>query len=186
MSKRAFIIHGWGGYPEEGWFPWLKSELQKLGFEVIAPLMPKTDEPEIESWVGKANEVVNEIDENTYFIGHSIGCQAILRFLEQKEGQVGGIILVAPWLEVSGIEEDIEIARPWLETPIDGEKIADMTENKLAIFSDNDPFVPMSNTSILKERFGFETLVIPNSGHFSGDDGITELPAVLETIKNWQ
>ena len=24
MTKRAFIIHGWDGYPDEGWFPWLK------------------------------------------------------------------------------------------------------------------------------------------------------------------
>ena len=27
--KRAFIIHGWDGYPAEGWFPWLKRELEK-------------------------------------------------------------------------------------------------------------------------------------------------------------
>ena len=27
--KRVFIIHGWDGYPEEGWFPWLKEELEK-------------------------------------------------------------------------------------------------------------------------------------------------------------
>ena len=26
--RRVFIIHGWGGYPEEGWFPWLKKELK--------------------------------------------------------------------------------------------------------------------------------------------------------------
>jgi hypothetical protein len=28
-AKRVFIIHGWEGYPEEGWFPWLKKELEK-------------------------------------------------------------------------------------------------------------------------------------------------------------
>ena len=26
--QRVFIIHGWDGYPEEGWFPWLKKELE--------------------------------------------------------------------------------------------------------------------------------------------------------------
>ena len=27
--KRAFIIHGWGGHPEERWYPWAKNELEK-------------------------------------------------------------------------------------------------------------------------------------------------------------
>ena len=35
--KRVFIIHGWGGYPEEGWLPWLKKELEKNGFKVFVP-----------------------------------------------------------------------------------------------------------------------------------------------------
>jgi len=32
-NKRVFIVHGWGGHPEEGWFPWLKKELERRGFE---------------------------------------------------------------------------------------------------------------------------------------------------------
>lgn len=32
MAKRVFLIHGWEGYPEEGWRPWLK---KKLGAEAI-------------------------------------------------------------------------------------------------------------------------------------------------------
>lgn len=35
--KKAILIHGWEGYPEEGWRPWLKGELEKHGFEVIIP-----------------------------------------------------------------------------------------------------------------------------------------------------
>ena len=31
-AKRVFIVHGWGGHPDEGWFPWLSSE---LGSEII-------------------------------------------------------------------------------------------------------------------------------------------------------
>lgn len=51
MTKRAFIIHGWDGYPDEGWFPWLKTELEKNGFQVHVPAMPKSAEPKIEAWV---------------------------------------------------------------------------------------------------------------------------------------
>ena len=44
-GKRAFIIHGWDGYPEEGWFPWLKAELEQRGFTVEIPSMPHPAEP---------------------------------------------------------------------------------------------------------------------------------------------
>ncbi len=40
MAKRAFIIHGWGGKPDEHWLPWLAGELEKNGFDVIVPAIP--------------------------------------------------------------------------------------------------------------------------------------------------
>jgi len=77
MKKRVFIIHGWGGSPEGGCLPWLKSELEKNNFEVLAPQMPNTEEPKIEEWVSYLSEFVGEIDENTCFVGHSIGCRLV-------------------------------------------------------------------------------------------------------------
>jgi len=43
--KRAYIIHGWDGYPEEGWFPWLKKELENKGYHVEIPSMPNSKHP---------------------------------------------------------------------------------------------------------------------------------------------
>ena len=34
MVKRVFVVHGWDGHPAEGWFPWLKKELEKRGYLV--------------------------------------------------------------------------------------------------------------------------------------------------------
>jgi esterase/lipase len=47
MQKRVFLIHGWEGYPEEGWRPWLKNELEKIGFTVFVPSMPNTKHPKM-------------------------------------------------------------------------------------------------------------------------------------------
>mgnify|MGYP001569945392 CR=1 FL=1 len=74
MNKRVFLIHGWEGNPENAWFPWLKKELKARNFEVIVPEMPDTEKPEIKSWIKKLKETVGRADEETYFIGHSIGC----------------------------------------------------------------------------------------------------------------
>ncbi|MCD6229864.1 MAG: alpha/beta hydrolase [Candidatus Diapherotrites archaeon] len=51
MAKKAFIIHGWEGFPEEGWFPWLKQQLENNGFTVCVPEMPDTKHPKINEWV---------------------------------------------------------------------------------------------------------------------------------------
>lgn len=78
-QKRVFIIHGWDGSPQNCWFPWLKNELEKKGFSVGVPPMPHPEIPTISDWVNCIAVAVGQPDENTFFVGHSIGCQAILR-----------------------------------------------------------------------------------------------------------
>jgi len=98
--KRVFIIHGWGGFPGEGWFPGLKKELEKKNFKVEVPSMPDSEHPKIETWIPFLKKVVGKLDEETYFVGHSIGCQTILRYLEKENKKCGKVILVAPWMNL--------------------------------------------------------------------------------------
>lgn len=183
--KRAFIIHGWGGYPEEGWFPWLKSELEKHGFIVSVLAMPHPDEPTIDDWVGTLAHTVGTPNADTYFVGHSIGCQTILRYLETIDTPVGGAVCVAGFFDLLGLETDDEraVAQPWLHTPIDFEKISTVCPRITAIFSDNDPFVSLKESSVaFKEKLGAKIVIEHDKGHFSGSDGITELPSALQAV----
>ena len=184
--KRIFIVHGWDGNPEEGWFPWLKKELEAKGFEVSVPQMPKPSEPKIEAWVPHLSKIAGEVDEDTFFVGHSIGCQTILRYLESLsvDKKVGGAAFVAGWVTLMNLEtdEEKEIASPWLTTPIDFEKVKQHTKKFFAVFSDNDEVVPQENKRLFEERLSAQIAIEHNKGHFSGSDGVTELPIVLEKI----
>lgn len=189
MKKRVFIIHGWGGNPEEGWFPWLKKELEAKGFEVRVPAMPDTENPEIETWVSYLAKSVGMPDENTYFVGHSIGCQTILRYLDSlpEDAKVGGVVLVAGWVSLTPMatrtEEEKEIVMPWYKNPIDLQKVKKQSKKITAIFSDNDPFVPLKeNSETYKNELGAKIIIENNKGHFSGSDGITELPSALNAV----
>jgi hypothetical protein len=180
--KRVFIIHGWGGFGGEGWHAWLKIELEKKGFQVFAPDMPDTENPKIEAWVPYLAKLVGKCDQETFFVGHSIGCQTILRYLESlPEGEkAGGTIFVAGWFNLKGLSgEEKKIVLPWLKLPIDLEKIKSKTKKFFAIFSDNDSFVPLEDEKLFKENLGAETLVLKNKGHFTEE---TELPIVLDKI----
>lgn len=188
MNKRAFIIYGWDGYPEEGWFPWLKKELESKGFNVGVPLMPKPEAPEIDSWVTTLKDTAGEVDENTYFVGHSIGCQTIIRFLEglSESIHIGGVVFVAGWThltpEATPDDESKATAKPWIENPINWKKVKGHSNNFVAIFSEDDPMVPPSEKDVFEEKLGAKIIVVPNKGHFSGDDGVNELPVVLEEL----
>ncbi|HEY4501322.1 MAG TPA: alpha/beta hydrolase [Candidatus Paceibacterota bacterium] len=88
MKKRIIIVHGWGGSPTADWVEWATEAFREKEYEVITPEMPDTNHPIIEKWVGHLKSVVGTVDENTYFIGHSIGCQTIMRFIETLNTKV--------------------------------------------------------------------------------------------------
>lgn len=185
-QKRVFIIHGWGATPDSEWLPWLAKNLRERGFAVEVPEMPDTDNPKIEAWVSHLEKVVGKCDENMFFVGGSIGCQAILRYLERlsDDEKCGGVVFVAGWFTLTGFDDDEErfISSPWVNTPIDLEKVKSHMKKIIAIFSDNDLYVPKENWKIFSEKLGSENIVEKEMGHFSDDDGVKELPVALEAV----
>lgn len=186
MQKRVFIVHMWDGSPKDGWYGWLKKELEARGFSVHVPTMPNTSAPKIKSWVAHLSKIVGAPDENTFFVGHSIGCQAILRYLETlpPDKKVGGAVFVAGWFTLKNLETKAEqrIAKPWLETPIDFKKVTRHTKKFVAILSDNDPVVPLENKKLFETKLGARTIVQHNKGHFTADDGALKLPILLQSL----
>lgn len=187
-QKRVFIIHGWNGYPEEGCFPWLKKELENRGFIVKNLTMPDPLKPRIETWVQYLKEQIGIPDENTILFGHSIGAQTILRYLESlpKDAKVGGAVFLAGWVHLTNnayeTEEDVEIAKPWLETSINWVGVRPKAVKFIDIFSDDDPFVPFSDSEIFANMLGAKIITEHSKKHFSGSDGIKELASALESV----
>lgn len=190
MSKRVVIVHGWDGYPEEGWFPYLRKKLEAKGFEVLVPQLPDAENPRIEKWVPALRAAVGTPDEDTYFVGHSMGCQTIVRYLESlSEGvRVGGAVFVAGFFKrLSGLGDVLDVqetARLWLGVPVDLKKAAAHLKNgSVAIFSDNDPFVPLDNQDDFHDLLGSRIIVVPDGGHFSGAlNRCFELPVALRAL----
>ncbi len=183
---RAFIIHGWDGYPDEGWFPWAQTELEKHGYQVTVPAMPDSDTPTIKAWVEHLTKLIPEPDEDTLFIGHSIGCQTIMRYLELLPNtvKIKQAIFVAGWFTLINIGDENSqlIAKPWLETPINFEKILVHTKNITAILSTDDPVVPFEENKDLFIKNLKANIIITSGGHLGGQDNINTIPAILERI----
>ena len=185
--KRVFIIHRWDGTPKSDWYPWLKKELEKEGFKVEVPTMPNTSEPKMNEWVNHLKKIVGKLDNETYFIGHSIGCQTIMRFLEKENynGKIGRVIFVAGWFKLDNLEgEEVKaIANPWINTTIDFDKVKSKLSKTLVFLSTNEPYgFVEENTKTFKDKFDAKVILEKDKGHFTEDDGVIELPEVLDEI----
>ena len=187
MVKRVFIVHYWHGNPNDCWYPWLKKELEKKGYEVFIPVMPDTDNPKIDKWVKKLKSVVGKPDKGTFFIGHSVGAQTIMRYLESinknNDVKVGGIFFVAGWFTLTPIvtesKEEGKTAKPWLDKKINFSKTTSTTKNIVAIFSDDDHYVPKENIKLFKELLHAKIIIEKNKGHYDSDTNVTKLQVLL-------
>ncbi len=188
--KKVILIHGWEGNPENCWFPWLKRELEARGFLVSVPAMPDTEEPRIKKWVPALAEAVGNPDGETYFVGHSIGCPTILRYLESlPEGiKVGGAVFVAGFIStLTGLEDDDtvrDVAKEWLMTPLDLEKVKTHLPKSVLILSDDDEFVSVEASTKDFGVLGSKVVVEHGKGHFDDSRGVMELPSVLEAVED--
>lgn len=167
----------------------MKEELENRRYEVLIPEMPDTDHPKIEAWVSKLAEVIGTPRKGGILIGHSIGCQVILRYLETlgENQKVDKVIVVAGWFRLTSTaavtEEEKLVAKPWLKTPIDFNKAKTKANKFIGIFSDNDYFVPLEvNLNLLKEKLNAEIVLLNKRGHFSQEDGVNQLPELLNFL----
>ena len=183
--KKIYLVHCWDGTSSDGWYPWLEEKINDQNIKLFKFDMPNTANPKIEEWVDYLNSKVDLLNEETYFIGHSIGCQTILRYLETKEiTKIGGILLVAPWLDLlpEAIEDEdsYNTAQPWINIPIDFEKVKQFTNNISCIFSDNDYFVSLEQAKEFRNKLNAKTVIVNNKGHISQDDDVYELQEILD------
>ena len=180
--QRVVMVHGWEGSPNGHWFPWLKGELEKLGFKVEAPQMPNPKEPQMSKWVPYLAKAVGEPGNETVLLGHSLGCITILKYLEglAPEKGIKGAVMVAGFTDPLGYKE----LESFFQKPINWEKVKQHCQSFTAINSDNDPYVPMKHADILREKLMARIITEHGKGHMSVDENMRELPSALEAVIN--
>lgn len=149
--------------------------------------MPNTSEPKISDWVSHLKKIAGSLDNKTILVGHSMGCQTIMRYLENlpKDTKVAGLVFVAGWFDLRNLEDkEVEqIANPWLTTGINLEKVKERAGKITVFLSKNDPYNCFDeNQKKFKEDLSAE-VIIEEKGHFTAEDGVTEMPEVLKKIE---
>ena len=186
-KQKVLMIHGLEGTGEGNWFPWVKQELEKQGFEVFNPTMATSDHPILEKWLEELVPYIEQMGENDMVVGHSLGAKAALHLIEKANKKIKGLYLVAPVLDAASDKEydllkkewvssDIELLKSFSSAKYSWERISNLIESKNVIFSDDDPFIKIETKEILP--VGWNREVWHGFGHFQKK----EIPELLNLI----
>ncbi|MCL5436006.1 MAG: leucine--tRNA ligase [Patescibacteria group bacterium] len=157
--KRFVILHCKGGSPQSYFYPWLKSRLEALGYEVEVPDLPN---PEAPNDLEQAEYVSQhcKLDENTVLVGHSSGGHAVLRLLEQDRKVRKAVLIATP---TSGKFLDGQ-PRPTVLDAItrgfDYEKIRRQCQDFTVLADTHDYAVPLSDNQALARHLDAKYLEV--------------------------
>jgi hypothetical protein len=182
--NNIFIFHGTEGYPEENWFPWLKERLEALGHQVFVPQFPSPPivPVKISEWFEVLKGYEQYINEDTIFVGHSLGGVFTLRILEKLDHPVRAALFIGTPVGVQPItyyDRDVSFSGFSFNWP----SIKSRAKNFVAFQSDNDPYVSLGNGEQLAKELGIELSFIPNAGHFNQKAGYIQFDELLKKIE---
>jgi predicted alpha/beta hydrolase family esterase len=178
----VFIFHGTMGSPESNWFPWLKKELENLGIEVFVPKFPTPEGQSLESWLKAFGPYQKYVNQDSVFVGHSMGPALIWRLLEQRTSPIKAAILVAPFDDLLDLPDFDKLVGSFVNKPFDWEKIKKNCPKFTVFASDNDPYILFKQTERIVKNLGTELKLIKGGKHLNAEAGYWEFPAVLAAI----
>ncbi|QQR78347.1 MAG: alpha/beta hydrolase [Candidatus Moraniibacteriota bacterium] len=179
--KNAIILHGTGTKKDEFWFPYLKNELEKLGYDVWLPQLPNDEHPNRMDWLPfiLSNGTFTE---ETVLIGHSAGAQVILSVLEKIDVKIKKAILVSGYAKLlrESAEGENEEEPHW-------DVIRPHAKEFIFINSDNDPWgCDDTQGKIMADNLGGK-LIVRHDGHMGSttyNQPYKEFPLLVELIKS--
>ncbi|NQU83390.1 MAG: alpha/beta hydrolase [Parcubacteria group bacterium] len=157
---------------EINWMGWTKKELEKLGWQVVCPVIPEVWSAPYSAWKNALDEA--NVDENTTLVGLSQeGAGAIVKYIIQNNRKIKKLILVAPARHKLEYPEfyDFEI----------NDDVRRLIEKGTTIFVSNDdwPDIVEGAETYAKELDG-KLVRFEDRGHFSFL--IPTFPELLEEI----
>ncbi len=176
------IVHGSFGNPQENWFPWLKQKLELLGHKVFVPLFPTPDGQSLEAWRHVFENVQDELDENTIFVGHSLGPAFILDVLEKSKAKAA--FFVSAFIGSLDNSEFDSVNKTFYKQ-FNWEKIKQNCSSFTLFHSNNDPYVPVEKAKEVADKLTVPLNIIKNAGHFNESAGYTQFPQLLFAITSF-
>lgn len=182
-NTNIYVVHGYTSSSQSEWFPWLKEQVKNIQVKIDIPDMPDSKNPHLETWLDHLRKNALDIDENTIFIGHSLGCVTALRYILEKNIKIKGAILVSGFINENPMDEQTEGLQEFVDEPLDIARIKNLIPSRIVITATDDDIVPTEATQKLAEALDSNLIILSSGKHFIARDGYTEFPVLLNEIQ---
>lgn len=182
--RNALILHGTSSNSDGNWFPWLKKELEKIGWNVWVPDLPDADRPNVKKYNKFMFNNKNwKFDSDSVLIGHSSGAVAILGLLQHLPPNVK----VDTCILVGAFKNDLSWPnlRGLFEETFNLEFIKKKAKRFVFIHSKDDPHCPPEQAEYLAKRLGGKLIMKEKEGHFNLEKGpkYKKFPLILKIVR---
>jgi uncharacterized protein len=180
-ARNVVIVPRWAGHATSDWYPWFIRECShRHGFSDIRALeLPSPEAPTIDGWTAAISAALDhDALAETILVGHSVGCRALMHALARLPAgrTIGGLACVAGWWTV---DRPWPTIIPWIEAPLDLDRVRAAAPTIEVIVSDNDPFTALSAADVARwEALGARVRVIHGGLHFNRG----EEPAIRDAL----
>ncbi len=174
------LIHGTGGNPDEAFYPWLRKELEKKGHNVYTPFFQTPIGQSLGNWTEEFKPYGQYVNEETVFVGRSIGPAFILRLLEESKTSVKAAFLIAGFCSDLGVHQYRPFIETFIDKPFNWEKIRGMCKKFFVYHSDNDTIVQLEKGRELARKLRTRVRLVEGAKHF----GFKKFNLLLKDIES--
>jgi uncharacterized protein len=181
QKTKVYIVHGYTAAPDHHWFTWLKKTMTTESVTVEVLAMPDSMAPEPEAWLTYMNNHVEQPDQRTFFVGHSLGCITILKYVERLDAniEVGGVIMVSGFGDTVSTLPELD---GFVHQPVDYNKLIACIAERIVIAAEDDAIVPIVHSERLAQYLHADLYRVEQAGHFLDRDGYVEFPLLRDLL----
>ena len=137
------------------------------------------------------NNILPYIDENTIFVAQSLGTQFAIKYIVEKDLNVGTYISCAGPYDILSMRKTAPerassfapIASLFKPSDTEFEMFRQKPFTKYSLFCDDDIFFEQPNLEKYSELINSTPILIKGKGHFNFDAGVFELNELEDLIK---
>lgn len=180
--KKAVILHGTWGNPEENWFPWLKAKFEEQGYEVWVPQLPDADKPNRDTYADFLFSSGWDFTDNIV-IGHSSGAVEVLNLLMDKRmPRIRLGVMLGVWISglPKGMDDPEVFAHLFPRWGFKWRRIRGNADHLALLHGSDDPYCPLEQAVTVATKLKAPMMIVPGGGHLGS--GLKELPQLWNVL----
>lgn len=178
--RNYFIIHGTFGHNKENWFPWLEEKLKEQGVEVFNLNYPTPKGQSFKNWSKVLDQVKENINEESVFICHSIGCIFLVKYCIYNNIKIDKCIFVSGCNNYFSIQSFDVLNRTMFTNKTS--KFIDLCKKRICLYSKNDPYITEQALEDFANSLKADKVVYEDGGHFNKNSGYLKFEDILKYI----